>query len=64
LPPLDRIFAEHLKVLEQAELIARVADGQHRRLNPPVPRTAADWLEFWTGSFDKLASLLAGPAAQ
>jgi DNA-binding transcriptional ArsR family regulator len=56
LPAISR----HLKVLERATLITRVADGQHRwcRLNPSALVTAADWLSFherfWTESFDRL----------
>ena len=56
LPAVSR----HLKVLEQAALITRIRDGQHRRcrLNPQVLESAADWLafhkRFWSESFDRL----------
>ena len=56
LPAVSR----HLKVLEQAALITRIRDGQHRRcrLNPPALESAADWLafhkRFWSESFDRL----------
>ena len=56
LPAVSR----HLKVLEQAALITRIRDGQHRRcrLNPPALETAANWLafhkRFWSESFDRL----------
>jgi len=56
LPAISR----HLKLLEQAALITRIRDGQHRRcrLNPPALETAADWLafhkRFWSESFDRL----------
>ena len=56
LPAVSR----HLKVLEQAALITRTRDGQHRRcrLNPPALESAADWLafhkRFWSESFDRL----------
>jgi DNA-binding transcriptional ArsR family regulator len=60
LPAISR----HLKVLERAALITRVADGQHRwcRLNPSALRAAADWFafyeRFWSGSFDRLNEAL------
>jgi len=56
LPAISR----HLKVLEQAALITRIRDGQHRRcrLNPAALESAADWLSFhkrfWSESFDRL----------
>jgi DNA-binding transcriptional ArsR family regulator len=56
LPAVSR----HLKVLEQAALITRIRDGQHRRcrLNPPALESAADWLafhkRFWSESFERL----------
>jgi DNA-binding transcriptional ArsR family regulator len=60
LPAVSR----HLKVLEQAALIARERDGQQRicRLNPSAFRAASDWLEayrrFWEESLDRLAEHL------
>jgi len=56
LPAVSR----HLKVLEQARLITRTPDGQHRRcsLRPEALESAADWLafhrRFWSESFDRL----------
>ena len=56
LPAISR----HLKVLERAALITRVADGQHRwcHLNPAALSTASDWLafheRFWAQSFNRL----------
>ncbi|HKF63142.1 MAG TPA: metalloregulator ArsR/SmtB family transcription factor, partial [Dongiaceae bacterium] len=56
LPAISR----HLKLLEQAALITRIRDGQHRRcrLKPSALETAADWLafhnRFWSESFDRL----------
>ena len=56
LPAVSR----HLKVLEQAALITRIRDGQHRRcrLNPGALECAVDWLafhkRFWSESFDRL----------
>src|ERR1700726_590862 len=42
LPAISR----HLKVLERAELIVRIPDGQHRwcQLNPSAIREDRDWL--------------------
>lgn len=60
LPAVSR----HLKVLEQAELIARKRDGKQRicRLNPPALQAASDWLEFyrrfWEQSLGRLAEHL------
>src|SRR5277367_5001085 len=60
LPAISR----HLKVLEQAALIVRVREGQHRRcrLEEAGLRIAFDWLgfyqRFWTESFDRLADHL------
>lgn len=54
-------FSRHLKVLEQAGLIARQADAQWRRcrLEPLGLRAAFDWLQgyeqMWSGQLDKLA---------
>jgi DNA-binding transcriptional ArsR family regulator len=57
LPAISR----HLRVLEQASLITKLRDGQHRRcrLDPQALDRAADWLEFqrrfWNQSLDRLA---------
>ena len=57
LPAISR----HLKVLEDAALIERERDGQHRRcrLKPEALAAAREWLDFsqrfWSGSLDKLA---------
>jgi DNA-binding transcriptional ArsR family regulator len=57
LPAISR----HLKVLEQARLIARGREGQWRpcRLTAEPLKDAADWLaeyrRFWEASFDRLA---------
>jgi DNA-binding transcriptional ArsR family regulator len=53
-------ISRHLKVLEEARLIARTRRGQQFicRLNPDGLKTAQEWLDhyraFWTGSFDRL----------
>jgi len=53
-------ISRHLKVLEEAELIARTRRGQQLvcRLNPEGLRTAQAWLDYyrayWTGAFDRL----------
>jgi DNA-binding transcriptional ArsR family regulator len=53
-------ISRHLKVLEEAELIARTRRGQQfvLRLNPLGLKNAQDWLDyyraFWTGAFDRL----------
>jgi DNA-binding transcriptional ArsR family regulator len=53
-------ISRHLRVLEQAALITRERDGQHRRcrLAAGAMDGAAAWIErhrqFWNGSFDKL----------
>jgi len=60
-------ISRHLKVLEQAELIARTRRGQQLvcRLNPTGLKSARDWLEdmraFWEGSFDRLDKHLRNP---
>lgn len=60
LPAISR----HLKVLEGAALIVRIALGRHRRceLSPPALAAAADWLafyeRFWNESFDRLGAHL------
>jgi DNA-binding transcriptional ArsR family regulator len=57
-------ISRHLKVLEQAALITRAREGQHRRcrLVPEAMAGAAEWIEtyrhFWSGSLDKLAEHL------
>jgi DNA-binding transcriptional ArsR family regulator len=57
LPAISR----HLKVLEEAGLIGRKADGKFRscHLVPEAASEATDWLEehraFWTGRLDALA---------
>ena len=56
LPAISR----HLKVLEEASLIERERDGQHRRcrLKPDALASAREWLDFhkrfWSGSLDRL----------
>jgi DNA-binding transcriptional ArsR family regulator len=53
-------ISRHLKVLEEAGLIARTRRGQQLlcRLDPAGLKTAQEWLDqtyaFWTGSFDRL----------
>jgi len=53
-------ISRHLKVLEEAALIARSSRGQQRviRLNPEGLKTAQEWLDqtraFWNGAFDHL----------
>ena len=71
LPAISR----HLRVLEDANLVARRADAQWRvcRLRPEPLQQAADWIEvhrrFWAASLDRLAAFLEpatpppGPAA-
>src|SRR6201997_590900 len=57
--------SKHLKVLEQAGLIARGREAQWRpcRLEAGPLKDAADWLEhyrrFWEQSFDRLEDYLA-----
>lgn len=54
-------ISRHLKVLEEARLIARTRHGQQLicRLNPEGLTAAQDWIEqtraFWSGAFDRLA---------
>ena len=56
LPAISR----HLRVLEDAELIVREREGQHRRcrLKPEALASAGEWLDFhrrfWSGSLDRL----------
>jgi DNA-binding transcriptional ArsR family regulator len=53
-------ISRHLKVLEEAQLIARTKRGQSHvcRINPAGLKTAQEWLDhyraFWTGMFDRL----------
>jgi DNA-binding transcriptional ArsR family regulator len=53
-------ISRHLKVLEEAQLIARTRNGQQLicRLNPEGLKTAQEWLDqtraFWSGAFDRL----------
>lgn len=53
-------ISRHLKVLEEAGLIARTRRGQQLlcRLHPQGLKTAQEWLDhyraFWTGAFDRL----------
>jgi len=57
-------ISRHLKVLEEAQLIARSRRGQQLvcRLNPEGLKSAQEWLDyyraFWTGAFDRLDSHL------
>lgn len=56
--------SKHLKVLEQAGMIAQSREKQWRprRLEPGPLKEAADWLEyyrqFWEQSFDRLDAYL------
>jgi DNA-binding transcriptional ArsR family regulator len=53
-------ISRHLKVLEEAKLIARTRHGQQLicRLNPEGLKSAQEWLDhyraFWTGMFGRL----------
>ena len=53
-------ISRHLKVLEEAQLIARTRHGQQFvcRLNPQGLKTTQEWLDhyrkFWGGMFDRL----------
>ena len=57
-------ISKHLKVLEQAGMIAQSREKQWRprRLEPAPLKEAADWLEnyrrFWEQSFDRLDAYL------
>ena len=57
-------ISKHLKVLEEAELIARSVDGRHHifTLRPDRMNQAQAWLElhlrFWRESLDQLDGLL------
>jgi DNA-binding transcriptional ArsR family regulator len=62
--------SRHLKVLEQAGLIARDRDAQYRprRLEADRLKDAAAWLDryrgFWEGSLDRLETHLQANAAK
>jgi len=53
-------ISRHLKVLEEAELIARTRHGQQFvcRLNPQGLKNSQEWLDhyrkFWSGMFDRM----------
>jgi DNA-binding transcriptional ArsR family regulator len=53
-------ISRHLRVLEEADLIARTRRGQQLlcRLNPQGLKSAQEWLDhyraFWTSAFDRL----------
>lgn len=53
-------ISQHLNVLEEASLIVREREGQHRRcrLDPRGLRQASEWLEFyrrfWSDALDRL----------
>lgn len=57
-------ISRHLKVLEEARLIARTRNGQQLicRLDPEGLKAAQEWLDqtraFWTGAFDRLGAHL------
>jgi DNA-binding transcriptional ArsR family regulator len=57
-------FLKHLRVLEDAGLIARAKDGRvvNCTLSPEPMRAASDWLaryeRFWNGQLDSLARYL------
>ena len=59
-------ISRHLKVLEQARLIARTRRGQQLicRLNPEGLKSAKEWLDhyqhFWSATLDRLADHLKG----
>jgi len=60
--------SRHLKVLEEAGLIAqsRAAQARPRRLRPEGLEAARQWIEglrdLWSDSFDRLDAFLADPA--
>jgi DNA-binding transcriptional ArsR family regulator len=60
LPAISR----HLRVLEEAELIVREREGQHRRcrLKQDALANAGEWLDFhkrfWSGALDRLGDHL------
>jgi len=53
-------ISRHLKVLEEARLVARTRRGQQfvLRLDPEGLKSAQEWLDhyraFWTSAFDRL----------
>lgn len=57
-------ISQHLRVLENANLIVRKKEAQRRRchLKPESLRKAAEWISqyrvFWEGQFDALANYL------
>jgi len=57
-------ISKHLRILEQAGLIAREREGRihHLKLASGWLRTAAEWLadyrQFWDDQFDSLAAYL------
>ncbi len=57
--------SRHLKVLRQAGLISLRAEGTHRyySVRPEALRSISDWTishkKFWSGSLDRLDTLLA-----
>lgn len=57
-------ISQHLRVLENADLIVRKKDAQWRRchLKPETLRQAAEWIsqyrKFWEEQFDALADYL------
>ena len=57
-------ISRHLKVLEEARLIARTRRGQHLviRLAPEGLKTAQEWLDhyrqFWSGALGRLEAHL------
>lgn len=59
-------ISRHLRVLEEAQLIARSRNGQQLicRLNPEGLKTAQEWLDhyrhFWSSTLDRLADHLKG----
>lgn len=61
-------ISRHLKVLEEAGLVSRRIEAQHRiiSLNPDALRRASRWVDqyrrFWEGSLDRLETLLAKEA--
>jgi DNA-binding transcriptional ArsR family regulator len=65
-PMTIQAVSQHLKVLEQAELITRGRTAQLRpsRLHAEPLKDAVDWLEryrrFWESSFDRLEARLRG----
>src|ERR1700761_4110917 len=60
-------ISRHLKVLEDAKLIARTRHGQQLicRIDPEGLKTAQEWLDhyrkFWSGMFDRLDAHLRQP---